>query len=73
LIKKYNYYEKKICSSFPFKVKDVLFTSILYVANRYLKEIANIIEEDTKEIDIWISKTEKNFYKYFVINQRIWY
>jgi hypothetical protein len=30
----------------PFKIKDLLFSSILYVANKYLLKIIDILEED---------------------------
>ena len=66
LMKKYDYDEKKMYDNFPFKIKDVTFSSILYVANKYLKKIANIIGEDSQEISEWISRTEQNFYKYFL-------
>jgi hypothetical protein len=54
--------------SFPFKIKDVVFSSILYVANKYMIKIANIVgekEEDTAEIRKWMSRTKQSFYKYF--------
>jgi len=52
--------------NFPFKIKAVIFSSILYIANKYLIKIAEIIEEkDTEEIREWITRCEKNFYKYF--------
>lgn len=70
LMKKHNYDERKMYANFPFKIKDVLFTSIFYVANKFLREIANIIGEDPKEMGTWISKTEKNFYKYFIKDQK---
>jgi len=46
LLKKYDYDQKKIYQSFPFKIKDVVFSSILYVANKYMIKIANIIGEE---------------------------
>jgi glucosylglycerate hydrolase len=62
LMKKYNYDQKKIYQSFPFKIKDVVFSSILYVANKYMIKIANIIgQEDTRETREWMSRTERNF------------
>ncbi|MEJ7641043.1 MAG: hypothetical protein WKF36_02485 [Candidatus Nitrosocosmicus sp.] len=68
-MKKYNYDERKMYANFPFKIKDVLFTSIFYVANKFLREIANIIGEDPKEMGTWISK-QKNFYKYFIKDKK---
>jgi hypothetical protein len=66
LMKQYNYDEKMMYENFPFKIKAIIFSSILCVANKYLIKIAKIIEEtDTQEIKDWISRCEKNFYKYF--------
>src|SRR5919197_5618120 len=67
LMKKYDYDQKKMYQSFPFKIKDVVFSSILYVANKYMIRIAKIIgeQDDTQEIREWMSRTEQNFYKYF--------
>jgi hypothetical protein len=67
-MKKFNYDQKKMYKAFPFRIKDVVFSSILYVANKYMIKIADIIgkgEEDKDEIMQWMSRTEKNFYKYF--------
>jgi hypothetical protein len=70
LMKQYNYDEQKMYESFPFKIKAIVFSSILYVANKYLLKIANILrhENDKEEIREWISRTEQNFYKYFLPN-----
>jgi len=66
LMKQFNYDEKRMYENFPFKIKAVIFSSILYIANKYLIKISEIIEEkDTEEIREWISRCEKNFYKYF--------
>jgi mannosylglycerate hydrolase MGH1-like protein len=65
LMKKYDYDQKKLYEIFPFKIKDIVFSCILYVANKFLIEIANIISEDTSEIKIWLSRAQHNFYKYF--------
>lgn len=68
LMKKDNYDQKKMYQRFPFKIKDIVFSSILYVANKYMLRIADIIgkeEQDKAEIRQWMSRTEQNFYKYF--------
>jgi Trehalase len=68
LMKKDNYDQKKMYQTFPFKIKDVVFSSILYVANKYMIRIADIIgkeEQDKAEIRQWMSRTEQNFYRYF--------
>jgi glycogen debranching enzyme len=68
LMKKNNYDQKNMYKNFPFKVKDIVFSSILYVANKYLIKIANMLgkgQDETREIKEWMSRTERNFYKYF--------
>ncbi|HKG86993.1 MAG TPA: hypothetical protein VKA95_01600 [Nitrososphaeraceae archaeon] len=67
LMKQFNYDEQKMHQNFPFKIKDIIFSSILYVANKYLLKIADIIDESNSTDDIreWLSRTEQNFYKYF--------
>ena len=52
---------------FPFKIKAIIFSSILYVANKYLLKIADVIDESnyTSEIREWLSRTQENYYKYF--------
>jgi hypothetical protein len=65
-MKLYNYDGKIMYEKYPFKIKDVLFSSILHVANLALLQIAKVIgEEDIKEISEWISRTETNFRKFF--------
>jgi neutral trehalase len=70
---KYNYDEEKMYydNNFPFKVKDIMFTSILYVANKYLAKIGEILDEDTSQVKEWTSRTEHNFYKYFTLTQKL--
>ncbi len=69
LMKQFKYDAKKMCRGhYPFKVKDIVFSSILYVANKHLIEIADIIgnSSDVEDIHKWMSRTEQNFYKYFL-------
>jgi hypothetical protein len=66
LMKQYNYDEQKMYKDFPFKIKAVVFSSILYVANKYLVKIANLLGEETQDIMQWMSRTENNFYNYFL-------
>jgi len=65
ILKKFDYNDKSIYKKIPFKIKDVVFNTILYVANKSLLEIANILEEDDKEILEWIERQEDNFIKQF--------
>ena len=44
-MKKCNYDEKIMYEKMPFKIKDLLFSSILYMANKYLLKIIGILEE----------------------------
>lgn len=48
IMKKYNYDEKIMYEKMPFKIKDLLFSSILYVANKYLIKIIDVIEGEDK-------------------------
>lgn len=67
LMKMYNYDEKLMYEKFPFKIKDVSFSSMLYATNKILLHITSILGEDAQEISEWISRAEKNFYKYFAM------
>ena len=64
-MKLYNYDQKVMYEKYPFKIKDVLFSSILYVANWALLQIAKLIGENSEEISEWISRTKTNFRKFF--------
>ncbi|MGD9534848.1 MAG: hypothetical protein AB7V56_13905 [Candidatus Nitrosocosmicus sp.] len=44
IMKKCNYDEKIMYEKMPFKIKDLLFSSILYIANKYLLKILDILE-----------------------------
>jgi len=66
IMKHYNYDEHEMYKDFPFKIKAIVFSSILYVANKYMLRIANLLKEDTQDILEWMSRTENNFYKYFL-------
>ena len=67
LMKQYNYDENEMYKSFPFKIKAIVFSSILYIANKYLIKIADILGEknNSNELNQWIYRTEQNFFKYF--------
>jgi hypothetical protein len=64
---KYCYDEGRMSREFPFRVKDIVFSSILYVANCYLLEIARALkrQRDISVIKQWISRAEQNFFRYF--------
>jgi DNA-binding transcriptional regulator YiaG len=49
--------------SFPFKIKSIVSSSILYVANKCMIRIADILGEDIQEIREWLSMSQTNFYK----------
>ena len=44
IMKKYTYDEKIMYEKMPFKIKDLLFSSILYIANKHLLKIIDILE-----------------------------
>lgn len=46
IMKECNYDEKIMYEKMPFKIKDLLFSSILYMTNKYLLKIIDILEED---------------------------
>jgi hypothetical protein len=46
IMKKCNYDEKVMYEKMPFKIKDLLFSSILYVANKFLIKIIDILEAE---------------------------
>ena len=64
-MKEYRYDEERLYERIPFKIKDSVFSSILYVANRCLLEIAQIIGESEEQIRSWIERAEKNYFTYF--------
>ncbi len=65
LMKRYGYQVERFYSFFPFKVKDAAFNSILYRANICLRQLAELIGEDSKEIEEWLRRTRHNFWHYF--------
>lgn len=65
IMKKNRYDEDAIYQEIPFKIKDIVFNSILYAANRAMLKIADIIDETTEEIESWIQKTKKNYLSFF--------
>jgi hypothetical protein len=69
ILKKYGYDDKAVYKSMPFKIKDVVFNSILYVANTALLELAKILGEDTREIAEWIKRQEEMFLQQFTPNR----
>ena len=60
-----NYDETKIYQKMPFKVKDVIFSSIAYTANQNLLKIAGIISQPKAEIETWLRRTRRNYFNYF--------
>lgn len=62
LLKRRNYKDELIYSSHPFKVKDKVFSSILYLANLRLKKMAEILKEDTSLIDTWLKRFEESLF-----------
>jgi hypothetical protein len=58
-MKKCNYDEKIMQDKMPFKIKDLLFSSILYLANKYLIKIIDILETREKEGETRNSQEKK--------------
>lgn len=65
LMKEERYNEERVYERIPFKIKDIVFSSILYVANKCLLEIAQILGEKDEEIRSWMKRTETNYFTYF--------
>lgn len=65
LFRKYEYNQEKILEKSPFVVQDVHFNAILYRSDHDLKTLAELIHEDTSEIDKWIGLMKTNFNKRF--------
>jgi hypothetical protein len=64
IMKKCRYDEEKVYKKIPFKIKDIVFSSILYVANRSLLKIGSIIGAGTAEIEGWLRMTRKNYFRH---------
>lgn len=65
LMKACRYDDGLIYERTPFKIKDVVFSSILHVANQALLEIAGIIGEAKGEIESWLERTGEHYFGYF--------
>lgn len=65
VLKRHSYDDRRLYSVVPFKVKDVVFNTILYVANRALLELARVLGEDTGEIEGWVGRQEERFTRQF--------
>lgn len=59
LFRKHGYDEEAIAAESPFMVQDVLFNSILCAAGRDLVTIAEILGEDTAQLEEWWGATAK--------------
>jgi glucosylglycerate hydrolase len=81
-LKKNKYDDKLIYSEHQFKIKDKVCSSILYLSNKRLRQMAEILGEDNSEINEWIRRFEKNlmlklwnendnlFYDYDLISEK---
>ncbi|NIN52878.1 MAG: hypothetical protein GTN80_07310 [Nitrososphaeria archaeon] len=65
ILKRFNYEDEEVYKEMPFKIKDVVFNTILYVANKALLELAKILGEENSEILEWIGRQEDRFLKQF--------
>ena len=59
-LKKKNYDDELIYRDHPFKIKDKVVSSILYMADKRLKLMAETAGKDTKEIEGWLKLFEQN-------------
>jgi hypothetical protein len=65
MMKSYRYDNKLIYKNTPFKIKDIVFSSITYVANKALLEIADILGQPQSQIESWLGRTRKNYFEFF--------
>lgn len=65
LMKNYNYDDDSIYKHIPFKIKDIVFSSIAYVANQAMMEIADLIGEHKREVEDWLKQTKQNYIDFF--------
>ena len=65
VIKKFDYDDKAVYKAIPFKIKDIVFNTILYVANKALLKLAKILGEETSEILEWLGRQEDHFIRQF--------
>ena len=65
IMKKGKYEPATFYKKIPFRVKDLLFNSILYTANQALSTISEIIQEDDSEMKAWLKRMKKNYAKKF--------
>ena len=65
IMKHYRYDDEAIYEKIPFKIKDIVFSSIAYRANQSLAKIADIIGEGKNEIESWIGRTQEHYFDYF--------
>lgn len=65
ILKKFDYDDKRVYKEIPFKIKDVVFNTILVMANKALLELAQILGEDKSEISEWLGREEDSFIKQF--------
>ncbi len=65
-LKKKNYDDELIYRDHPFKVKDKVTSSVLYMADKRLKFMAEASGRDTSEINKWLTTFEQN------LNSKLW-
>ena len=65
-LKKKNYDDELIYRDHPFRVKDKVTSSILYLADKRLKMMAETAGKNTSEIDGWLKVFEEN------LNSKLW-
>jgi hypothetical protein len=69
--KKYN--DEEIYKDHEFKVKDVLTSCVMYIGNDRLKKMAEVLKEDTSEIEEWMMRFETNFRSIFKAKDGFFY
>ena len=67
------YKDEEIYKNHEFKVKDVLISSVMYIANDRLKKMAEVLKEDGSKIDEWMSRFKNNFREMFKAEDGFFY
>jgi len=60
-LKARGYDDAKIYDDYPFKIKDKVISSILYMADQELLKMAEVLGEDKKEINEWLTICKHGF------------
>lgn len=61
-LKEHHYSDSEVYESFPFRIKDLLFSCIMYEADKRMLRIAERLNEDTTQIDHWMTQFQRGLF-----------